>query len=419
MHQTISGVTLNKTKVVDRKAVEDFVDNTHEDFKKIESGENCLYSNMDLVSDNALNYLNVFSEKASDNQLKFIIRNEFDKLEKIYPYMGDVFIDEYFNKSLDNIKNLDTFKFSKDEVSLFLESLEYDTNRSICKKLFQEASLEYSISVETYKGSNVVIKKLKDMHFNLDYDFSFLGNKSSHSMTNYKFIIIDGMIESVGEIHHLLFEASQNKMPYVIFCFGVSPEVKHVIIENNKKGITEVFPVCLTFDENTINILNDIALLHKSEVVSSQKGQTISQEVRKKLKTGKTIILNRSGFILNPVAQDSDIVIHKRYLEKRASSAQNQHNQAAIVKRIKRLSNKSIKIYIPESIKSSTKFIRELDYILRFFKSMNHKMIYFKKNDNNSFYFMPYACIELISKCVESIETTYKNIHKLILNFGE
>ena len=25
-----------------------------------------------------------------------------------------------------------------------------------------------------------------------------------------KFIIIDGMIESVGEIHHLLFEASQN-----------------------------------------------------------------------------------------------------------------------------------------------------------------------------------------------------------------
>ncbi|MBT6808532.1 MAG: hypothetical protein HOA52_03470 [Flavobacteriales bacterium] len=208
-------------------------------------------------------------------------------------------------------------------------------------------------------------------------------------------------------------------MPYVIFCFGVSPEVKHVIIENNKKGITEVFPVCLTFDENTINILNDIALLHKSEVVSSQKGQTISQEVRKKLKTGKTIILNRSGFILNPVAQDSDIVIHKRYLEKRASSAQNQHNQAAIVKRIKRLSNKSIKIYIPESIKSSTKFIRELDYILRFFKSMNHKMIYFKKNDNNSFYFMPYACIELISKCVESIETTYKNIHKLILNFGE
>ena len=136
MHQTIFGETRKKTKVLDRKAVEEFIDVTHEDFRKIEDGENCLYSDMNLVSDKALNYLNTFSDKNSDNQLKFILRKEFDKLEKIYPYMGDIFIDEYFNKNLNSLKNLKSFKFNKDDMSLFLDSIEYDANRAICKKLF-------------------------------------------------------------------------------------------------------------------------------------------------------------------------------------------------------------------------------------------------------------------------------------------
>ena len=56
----------------------------------------------------------------------------------------------------------------------------------------------------------------------------------------------------------------------------MSPEVKHNIIQNNSQGRTEVFPVVISFDENTINILNDLAIVHNSGVVSSKLGQTIS-----------------------------------------------------------------------------------------------------------------------------------------------
>ena len=39
---------------------------------------------------------------------------------------------------------------------------------------------------------------------------------------DYDFVIIDGIIETVGEVYHLLLRASQNKRPHVIFCFGMS-----------------------------------------------------------------------------------------------------------------------------------------------------------------------------------------------------
>ena len=62
-------------------------------------------------------------------------------------------------------------------------------------------------------------------------------------MKDYKFIIIDGYIETVGEIHHLLDQAYKTKVPHVIFCFGMSNEVDHVIKYNNTHSKFEIFCV--------------------------------------------------------------------------------------------------------------------------------------------------------------------------------
>ena len=57
------------------------------------------------------------------------------------------------------------------------------------------------------------MKKTNDFTFNVEFDNDFLLKNSSWSAKDYNFIIIDGFIDSVGEIYHLLTQASENLEP--------------------------------------------------------------------------------------------------------------------------------------------------------------------------------------------------------------
>jgi len=417
MRQTTSGEIRRNIKFHERKEVEEFLENNLDEYFSLKKMKNCLYENLIEIDDFALNYINTIGHKKVNRQLKCLIKKEFDKLEKIYPYLGNIFLESYFSDTHVHVQDTDIF--SKDDVKNFIDSLSFEENKEICKIIFEKASLEYTVNVESVFGNDIVVKKSKDIDFKINYDFSFLGSKSNHTMKDYNFIIIDGMIETVGEIHHLLFEASQNKKPYVIFCFGLSPEVKNVIIENNKRGITEVFPVSITFDENTINILNDIAFLHKSEIVSSQKGQTISQAVRKKLDMGNKIIFSKTGFKLVPVASYASIVNHREFLQKRMRESGNLKNYEVISKRLKRMTDKNLKIFIPDKLLNQIGFLRELDYILRFIRSTSKNMGIIEKNTFKSIYYLPVSCVELVNKSKDSLKNTFNSIEGLILYEGE
>ena len=134
-------------------------------------------------------------------------------------------------------KEYKTFKFSKKYESRFLETIKDKTVRKIGEWLFGNISLERIITVESTHLEEVCIESNDDLIFNLKYDSSFLSGKFYHEMKNYKVVIIDGFIETVGEIHHLLHDAAKSKTPHVIFCFGMSEEVKHTIMVQTNLGI--------------------------------------------------------------------------------------------------------------------------------------------------------------------------------------
>ncbi len=412
MHQTISGETHNIV-IKNRKSVDDFINDCAELYLFAEEKNNCMYETTEIVFDKGLNFLNSESVIKSNKELKKIIRKEYDDCEKIYPYLGDLFLNFYFKEKIK--KNYTTFKFEEKRVNTFIKSLKNENVRQIANYVFKNCSLEYAVSIESYFGNDIVLKKYDNINFSIDYDYDYLGGRLHHKMKNYNFIIIDGVIESVGEVHHLLQQASENKEPYVIFCFGISNEVKKTILENNKRGITEIFPVCFNVEEDTINILNDIAVLHNSDVISSLKGQTISQEIRKKLKKGKEITLKRGIIEINPIVEDIKIKLHKKNLQKKISANTPTKTISLIEKRLKNLSKKSINIYVPDQIKSNNEFKRELDYFFRFLKHLNQDMVYLKNINNKKFYYVPISCVKLAISKVKSVKRIYENIEKLIL----
>ena len=149
MQQTTYGVTPKKTRVFKRNVVDCFLDENQELFEKLKNSQQCLYSDMNLVSDQALNYLNAFTDKAAEEQLKILLKKEFVECEKIYPYLGDFFIYRYFSKQntldykryllhSDSKKELiNNFKFEEIKECFFRIYCQYTKQplgRYICRK---------------------------------------------------------------------------------------------------------------------------------------------------------------------------------------------------------------------------------------------------------------------------------------------
>ena len=410
MQVTTSGET--HKEILEKDFVKSFLKKEGELFNSLSLKRRALYDTKEIIEDTSLNYLNIVPDSTGSEVLKNIIISEYYKCESIYPYMGDLFIHSFFSAKSKKGKK---FIFEKKLQDDFLKTFSKKENVLLASWLFENSCLERSININSYPGKDMSIECLDEFLFDVDYDTSFIRNIPNEAK-NYKYVIINGFIESVGEIHHLLTEANQTKISYVIFCFGMNEEVKETILKNNKMGRLRVYPVSLNVnDENTLNILNDFAAIHGGHVVSSDMGESISQAVRKKLATGKKITFTNKGIVIKPCVSKDKIDLHRSFLKKRIDDAMIKAdvNIDPLKKRLKMFTGKRINIYLPENFLSDKKLTRELDYFLRFMK--NIKKSYRQIEIDSQKFYIPDDCIKIIDEKVESIKNNLNNIQKIIL----
>ena len=366
MRRTTCGET-HKVEVVKKRHFKNFYDDEKDKFNlSFKSEPNCIYNNLKIIESSATNYINLLNTEKSnivDEQLKLLLKKEFDECEKVYPMLGEVFINLFFEHKLIQRKN--NFVFMENNYSSFLETIPDINAKNIVRWVIENASLERFVEIEKSYSKNIQIEKDNNIKIKVNYDLDFLGADKNLEVKNYRYAIIDGIIESVGEIHHLMHFAAKTKEPYIIFCFGMSDEVKHTIIKNNSKRVTQVIPVSITVDESSVNILNDIAVLHEGQIISALLGQTISQELRKELPLGQNIKFDSAGFVIKPTSSSINIQTHIRFLENRINNLPQDVNKEVIKERIKNLRNKTLKIYIPSALLSDLNFSKSLDYGLR------------------------------------------------------
>ena len=413
MHQIISGET-HKTRIFDKKFVTSFIEDSKLVFEDDSLEESCIYDSLRQTDDRIINFLNIIKEKEDklpDGQLKQILKKEFDECEKIYPYLGDAFLYLFFDNKI--LKNKSVKILNRNTCNSFLNTISEQNSKNIIKWLIENSSPDREIDIQESYIKDIEMSVRDDTFFNIAYDCDFLGSNKEVIMKNYRFIIIDGFLESIGEIHHLLHYAAESKEPHVIFCFGMSEEVKSVIIENNTRGITKIFPISMTFDESSINILNDIALIHDSEIISALKGQTISQEMRKSLSIGKSISITRNGFSVDPVADETKIKCHIKYLQKRINDTNAGMNTDIIKTRIKNIKSKSLTIFINKTLSKNSLFNRSLDYGLRMLKNSNQP--YYLIDLENKKIMVPTPIYSFLNKKVNITKKLFYNIEKSIL----
>ena len=414
MHQTTYGEILNgKVKIINSNSFKDFLFDQKQVFENFKV--DCLYASLDILKSQSINYFNVLESKPEYKTLKNIIRHEYKQLESIYAYLGDLFLLMLFkNKKIKD--KLKSFKINNQYKNKLIKSLTYDSNRSLIKSFFDYCSLEYFVDIK-YDNTveNIFLIKENFNNFDLYFDQEYYAYEKS--IFDYKVIVLDGMIQNVSEVHHVLHDSANNKTPYLIFCYGVSEEVKHNIIENNRKGITKVFPVCLNFDEKTLNVLNDIAVLHDVDIISANKGQTISTEVRNLKPVGEKIIIKKDSFSFVPVCSYSTIKSHQQFLSNRINETTVEDNKALITKRYKRLFSKKAKLVIPESLKQNSDYMRELDYIFKLISNIDKSFITVKNINHKKDLYFPLHCIKIVKNKTMSLKNIFENIDKLVIEF--
>lgn len=413
MHQTTSGETL-KTEIFDKKFVSKFIEDSIFLFEEEGLGKNCIYESLNQTDDRIINFLNVIEENEESlpsGQLKQILKKEFDDCENAYPYLGDAFLYLFFKKNILKSKSIKIF--NKKTKKIFLDSVPEKNSKNILNWIIENSSPDREIDIQQSYIEDIEIKLSDNTFFKVEFDCDFLGSSKEIELKNYRFAIIDGYLESIGEVHHLLHYAAKSKEPHVIFCFGMSDEVKRVIIENNSRGITQIVPISMSFNESSINILNDIALIHDSEIISSNKGQTISQEMRKTLSTGKYIIVNRQGFSIEPLVDSSKIKTHVKYLQKRINDAGPDMNTEIIKTRIKNIKSKSLTLFINKELSKNSFFNRSLDYGLRMLKNSNQP--YVEVDLENKKVMIPVPIYNFLNKKVNMTKDLIYSIEKAVL----
>lgn len=133
------------------------------------------------------------------------------------------------------------------------------------------AGLEGRIFVDQATGSIPSVERVNGYNFHVNIPVPFSGTRH-----DVRVVIIDGFIESVSEIHHLLQHFSECKETLLLVARAMSDDVIHTLKVNMARKTLDVIPAIVKYDFEGINVLNDIALVCSTDVISSTKGQLIT-----------------------------------------------------------------------------------------------------------------------------------------------
>jgi chaperonin GroEL (HSP60 family) len=161
---------------------------------------------------------------------------------------------------------------------------------------------------------------------------------------NPRIACIDGYIESVSEIHHLLEEASRLKENIFLFVRGISDEVVHTLKVNYDRGTLTVLPFIVKYDLDGVNLLNDIAIVTGGDVISSLKGQLISSVKLSTCHRVDYINVSDAGVLIEKLETRNKVNEHVHFLQKKLLELNEDTSKEFIAKRIKNLGSNRVTI---------------------------------------------------------------------------
>ena len=285
-------------------------------------------------------------------------------------------IESFYDKEIKDIMketNSSSSRANKDDIeALINNSFTMDVEKKISKTIVNKSNIKSPIFLERSGRRETTLYFTNGYNFEIPVSADMLPYEKTWNRKDVSILIIDGLIESVGEIHHVLDRAAEEKNPIIMFVRHLSDDVRSTLSLNIKRGTIDLIPVEVGFSEDTINILNDISIACNSDIISTHMGDLISTSGLINLSKVKSAIINEKGINIVNQADESSLLSHLKYLEERRNSSGNQALHSLFDLRIRSLSSGKIIIKVgddllnkdPLAIERFDKFFRELKSIV-------------------------------------------------------
>lgn len=213
---------------------------------------------------------------AFDSCIRELIECSFDRDEGYYPQSS---MNSLCDTVLRRVQHATT-----GDIDWLLEDVSDDMTKSMIKEAVKLAGFAGHICIEKAIASKTSVELTRGHVFALKPLFG-----APVSFDRPRIICIDGFIETVSELHGVLHAASETREPCLVFVRGLADDVKQTLKTNRDRGTLNVIPVIVPFDLEGLNTLNDIATVSSTDIISSNKGQLISN-----VRLSDTVVIDKA-----------------------------------------------------------------------------------------------------------------------------
>lgn len=408
---------MNYTNCISLKKSRSLISNIGIDLEDfLQYSKNSSLKSGNFIVSNSLQKYSILSNCELKNRtIKPLIIDACIRAESISAGAGVICLSMIKNGLIKKYK-YDSEKIENQIISISKRFSESDFEKLILKNLIKPFQIEIMKFIKNNVGFNspiflersnkneTTIKITEGHQFNTSVKEGFLKSKKT-SFQNPNVVVMDAYIESVSEIHHLLEKASETKEAYFIFARHISKEVLNTLILNFRRGTIKVFPVCVGFDENTLNILNDISICTGSDLISSLKGDLISSGIKENISQVKKIDITENYIVIDSKDSNRKVKNHIKYLKNRRDNSVDSSMYDIFDKRIKSLTSGKVDIKIGvDAVKDDPQTIERFDETFRIIKSLSTFGVIYKKDLKGATEIyelldedFPYSCMSIIS----------------------
>jgi chaperonin GroEL len=364
----------------------------------------------------------VLSFGAGLYSLHFILAAISDML-RANKHLGanDYELSQEYQKTLESLKTL-FFQHTKPPTMKDLESVVSKTcaNNPVVQTAIMEAiklsGIDGKIVIEDGKQSSFLLEQKPGYSFKLK-PYSYLLPNGTWNRNQCKVLMVDGFVENISEIDHLLLKAHETRQPMVIFSTGFSEEVVATIKTNNDRAIFDINLVRIPVDVNSINMIVDIAVVCGAQPVSSLSGQSLTLVKWNELATIDKINVRLSETAIQHEKSKFHVLAHmKSLLEKRNQSSYLEDLENLIDLRLRTLASDTTTIHLPDVSFSENSTIRvQIDNGLRAIKAVMQNGIVDLDGVLKDYASQPGQLSSAIEKGLQGIASVNKEVPALSL----
>lgn len=221
------------------------------------------------------------------------------------------------------------------------------------KEAIKLAGIEGNIVLEENDGQNIVVELQFGYNFKINPFKGFIPQTGTWLRNNTKILLVDGLLEKVSEIDKILLKSNDTKIPLIIIAQGFSEEIVATIHANNTRGNFDIMPVRLEQSLEALNMLNDIAVVANSDVVSTLKGEMLTYVNYDMLSTIEKISITQNVLTIHNNSSRENVISHLNYLNTRRKDQNENTNVTDLsdltTKRIQNLLAHIVKLVIPKN----------------------------------------------------------------------